>query len=90
MEITRLRSFVRKSKTTAARAALEQGPSKKGKLATAPDPNRVKHTREKRMGDLLRICTAILRQVGILTLSPSRPPSSLPDDDVTMAPGDVR
>ena len=63
MEITRLRSFVRKSKTIAARAALEQGPSKKGKLATAPDPNRAKHSREKRMGDLLRICTAILRQV---------------------------
>ena len=63
MEITRLRSFVRKSKTIAARAALEQGPSKKGKMPTAPDPNRVKPTREKRMGDLLRICTAILRQV---------------------------
>ena len=65
MEITRLRTSVRKSKTMAARAALEQGPSKKGKTTSAPDPNRVKHAREKRMGDLLRMCTTILRQVSI-------------------------
>lgn len=69
MDVTRMRASVRKSKTQAAKAALEQS-SRKGKAGTPlsakmskDDAAKINQARAKRMADLVRISGKILQQL---------------------------